>query len=148
LKQQISSHIEGFSIFNIPEGRHQNIIEEFYSVQKRPENDDLKEKVIYVNSNLLEFNKFLEKQGKHKSDRLDAERQALLEPDRTTTAIKTLTEMGFNVQVVSNNEINFLFKDAVIKYFPYSGWASGKSIKDGRGFQTLLNQLKSVNDII
>jgi hypothetical protein len=141
LKTQIYTHLKAFKIFDIPEGRHQAIVEEFYVVQKNRDSDEFDDKLRYVNDNLLLFNKFLEKQGKLKSDRIDAERQAQLEPERTKTAIKTLTEMGFKVKVVSNTEINFTYKGEKIKYFPYSGWASGKSIKDGRGFKNLVAQL-------
>jgi len=38
--------------------------------------------------------------------------------------------------------LEFMFKGAKVKYFPFTGWASGKSIKDGRGFKNLINQLK------
>jgi hypothetical protein len=109
---------------------------------KQPDKDEFEQKLRYTAGHLHDFNTFLERQGKYKSDRLDAERQAALEPERTKTAIKSLAELGFRAQIVSNTEINFLYKGATIKYFPYSGWASGKTIKDGRGLKNLLNQLE------
>ena len=141
LRDQIFSHLKAFHIFDIPEGRHQAIVEEFYVVNKNKDGDDLAAKLVFVNDNLLMFNKFLKRQGKVKSTRLDVERQAKLEPERTKLAIKTLTEMGFKVKVESNTEISFIYQGEKIKYFPYSGWASGKTIKDGRGLNTLVAQL-------
>lgn len=38
--------------------------------------------------------------------------------------------------------IEFEYKGHSIKYFPYSGWATGKTIKDGRGLNNLIKQLK------
>lgn len=38
--------------------------------------------------------------------------------------------------------IEFEYKGHIVKYFPYSGWATGKTIKDGRGLMNLINQLK------
>lgn len=141
LEKQLGSHISGFKIFDLPAGRHKHIIEEFYVVQKNRDVDDYPSKLIYINEHLHEFNAFLKTQGSYKSDRLDAERQANLEPERMKIALKALIELGFRPEVVNNTELNFIYKDALIKYFPYSGWASGKSIKDGRGLKNLLEQL-------
>ena len=38
--------------------------------------------------------------------------------------------------------IEFEYKGHIVKYFPYSGWATGKTITDGRGLMNLSNQLK------
>jgi hypothetical protein len=35
-----------------------------------------------------------------------------------------------------------MFKNELVKFFPYSGWHTGKSIVDGRGIKKLLAQLK------
>ena len=35
-----------------------------------------------------------------------------------------------------------MFDNEKVKFFPYSGWHTGKSIKDGRGIENLLKQLK------
>jgi hypothetical protein len=141
LEKQLGSHISGFNIFDLPAGRHKNIIEEFYVVQKNKDADDYAAKLNYVNEHLHDFNTFLETQGRYKSERLDAERQAQLEPERMKAALKALSDLGFRPEVVNNTEVNFSYKDAIIKYYPYSGWASGKTIKDGRGLKNLLEQL-------
>lgn len=36
----------------------------------------------------------------------------------------------------------FYFKGAKITFWPYTGWASGKTIEDGRGIRNLLSQIK------
>ena len=79
------------------------------------------------------------------SGRLDLEREARLQPKRMTKAIKEISKLGYEVKRVSETELNFVtdtINGKTVKYFPYSGWATGPSIKDGRGLQKLLRQLK------
>ena len=73
--------------------------------------------------------------------RLNQERQQRLEPSRMETALKELRSMDY---VCESNAlfISFLHKGHTVKYYPYSGWATGKTIKDGRGLKPLLDQLK------
>lgn len=73
--------------------------------------------------------------------RLDTERQKEVEPERMEYCENVLSEMGFSLSVF-NNRIDFIYKDEKVMFYPYSGWHTGKSIKDGRGLQNLLNQLK------
>ena len=73
--------------------------------------------------------------------RLDIERQIFLEPKRIKYAVDNLSAKGFDVYFESLNEVRFKYKGFEICYFPYSGWHTGKTIKDGRGFSKLLNQL-------
>lgn len=35
-----------------------------------------------------------------------------------------------------------MFKGNAVFFYPYSGWATGKNIQDGRGLQNLINQIK------
>jgi len=75
--------------------------------------------------------------------RLDLERQEKLEPERLEYASEKLHELGFLDLVFPDEKcIQFVFKGQTVTFFPYSGWHTGKSIKDGRGLQRLLNQLK------
>lgn len=75
--------------------------------------------------------------------RLDIERQKRLEPLRFKLALAKLEDLScVTVLNTTDTTINFLYKDHNVNYHPYSGWASGKSIKDGRGLNNLLNQLK------
>lgn len=73
--------------------------------------------------------------------RLNKERQAELEPKRIETAIEKLAEKNIIATCVDDRHIEFEWKGAIIKYFPYSGWATGKTIQDGRGLHNLLKQL-------
>lgn len=73
--------------------------------------------------------------------RLDQERQQELEPERIQHAVKKIAALGYEVKADST-KCWFTFKGHQIIFFPYSGWASGKTIKDGRGLQNLLKQLQ------
>lgn len=77
--------------------------------------------------------------------RLDKDRQARLEPRRLNKAVAEITKLGFSVVVKDGNKALFLFKEQVVTYFVYSGWATGKTITDGRGLDNLLKQLKDEN---
>lgn len=76
------------------------------------------------------------------SNRLDQERQAKLEPQRMQSCKARLTALGFTVVENGHTELQFEFKGSLVKFWPYSGWHSGKTIKDGRGFNNLLEQLR------
>lgn len=74
--------------------------------------------------------------------RLNIERQKELEPKRLNDTKKIIEDLGFEVDVISPISFNFKYKGETVYFYPYSGWHSGKSIKDGRGFKKLLNQIK------
>lgn len=74
--------------------------------------------------------------------RLDIDRQKELEPERMEYALKQLHSKGIMSITILDNSIEFLFNGEKVKFFPYSGWHTGKSIKDGRGIQNLLKQIK------
>jgi hypothetical protein len=74
--------------------------------------------------------------------RLNTKRQAELEPKRMDTAIEKLAELNVSATRISDTEVEFEWKGNMIKFWPYSGWHTGKGIKDGRGLQNLLKQLK------
>lgn len=65
--------------------------------------------------------------------RLNTERQNKLEPIRMRTAINEIQRLGLTTLNCTDKMIEFEYKGHSIKYFPYSGWATGKTIKDGRG---------------
>ncbi len=74
--------------------------------------------------------------------RLNIERQGKLEPLRLSVAKKEIMSLGCEIIFECDTRIEFMFNDKLVKYYPYSGWATGASIKDGRGLQNLLKQLK------
>jgi hypothetical protein len=80
------------------------------------------------------------------SSRLDQEREALLQPKRLKDCKETLEKMGFVVNQFGATELRFVFNGSLVKFWPYSGWHSGKSIKDGRGFSNLLRQLRKAEE--
>lgn len=75
------------------------------------------------------------------SRRLDQEREKRLTPTRTETALTELRSRGYEPRQLGDDALVFTHNGHQITYFPYSGWASGKGIKDGRGLRTLLKQL-------
>jgi len=74
--------------------------------------------------------------------RLDKDRQHKLEGKRIEYAKKCLLKKGIHIHYFDNTKIQFHWKDSVVTLYPYSGWHTGKTIKDGRGLENLLNQLK------
>jgi len=77
------------------------------------------------------------------SNRLNQQREKELQPKRIELALKKLSALGYTANEVDDTKIKFLHKGQAVVFFPYSGWHSGKSIKDGRGLENLLKQLKS-----
>ena len=75
--------------------------------------------------------------------RLNIDRQKKLEPTRLQKAIDEIENRGFQVYGISHDSIRFMYLESEVIYFPYSGWATGKTIKDGRGLNTLLNQINN-----
>ena len=76
--------------------------------------------------------------------RLDRDRQNKLEPVRLDAALTKIKAAGLEIIRVDDKKVVFEFKGAEIQYFAYSGWATGKTIKDGRGLNKLLNQLNKI----
>lgn len=75
------------------------------------------------------------------SNRLDQEREAKLEPKRMQFAIDELTKLGYTPTYIDKKRIEFGYMDAKVTLFPYSGWFTGKTIKDGKGLENLLKQI-------
>ncbi len=76
------------------------------------------------------------------SNRLDQEREAQLQPLRMQSCKEKLEAMGYVVQTFGDDRLEFTYKGNVIRLWPYSGWHTGRGIKDGRGFNKLLKQLE------
>lgn len=75
------------------------------------------------------------------SNRLNQEREALLQPKRVSSCKAEIERLGLKILYVCDTRIDFVFKGNKVQFWPYSGWHSGKSIKDGRGFENLLRQI-------
>lgn len=78
------------------------------------------------------------------SNRLNQDREASLQTKRIAFAIDAIGKLGLTILSSDNTKVVFEFKGERITFFPYSGWASGKSIKDGRGWAPLFEQLKTI----
>lgn len=77
------------------------------------------------------------------SNRINKEREVELTPIRVQTAVSELRKLNIKGIDIRATIVKFEWKGSKITYYPYSGWASGKTITDGRGLQNLLKQLKS-----
>jgi hypothetical protein len=75
------------------------------------------------------------------SGRLDKEREAEIQPARMASCKDALEKLGFTVQVQSDDRLQFEYQGAPVMLYPYSGWFTGKTVKDGRGFRNLIKQL-------
>ena len=65
------------------------------------------------------------------------------EKDRPVYATNKITELGYACKWVEQSKcLQFDFKGSLVRFFPYTGWFSGKTIKDGRGLNNLLKQMK------
>jgi len=72
--------------------------------------------------------------------RLDIKRQLKIEPKRIQYAKNKIEALGYEVKIVGKCLI-FDFCWEQIVFYPYSGWATGKTINDGRGLNKLLDQI-------
>lgn len=76
------------------------------------------------------------------SNRQNQEREARLQPKRMETAIAAIEQLGLPITFKDETTLRFTYNGSTVSYYPYSGWHSGKSIRDGRGLDNLLKQLK------
>lgn len=73
--------------------------------------------------------------------RLNIDRQQKIEPQRMAHAKTHLQAMGYEIVKETATTLQFKFKGNTVTYYAYSGWATGKSIRDGRGWQHLYEQI-------
>lgn len=73
------------------------------------------------------------------------ERQEQLEPGRIIYAKKMLKEIGYIAEQVNERAIKFNYNGEPVVLYPYSGWFTGKTVKDGRGIYNLLRQITKWN---
>jgi len=64
-----------------------------------------------------------------------------LQPSRLEYAKNKIVSKGYDVSVIDDNKIEFEFNGNKIIHFAYTGWHTGKGIKDGRGINNLLKQI-------
>lgn len=76
------------------------------------------------------------------SKRLDQEKENKLTPIRYQYAKEKIREYGYIIAAWDGVQIRFIYKGETVILWPYTGWHSGKTIKDGRGIENLLKQIK------
>lgn len=64
-----------------------------------------------------------------------------IQKEKLFEAQEKLLGIGIDLTYESDSEVRFIHKGSVVSYFTYSGWFSGKSVKDGRGLNNLIKQL-------
>ena len=75
------------------------------------------------------------------SKRLNQEREQKLQPERIKSAKAEIERLGFVIEYEDETTLKFNYLGNMITLFPYSGWFSGKGVKDGRGLKNLLGQI-------
>ncbi len=75
--------------------------------------------------------------------RLDKDKQASKEPKRIEFAKSEIEKLGYTITKETATSLSFIFNGSTVTIFPYSGWHTGKTIKDGRGIDKLLKQIRS-----
>ncbi len=75
------------------------------------------------------------------SNRLDQDREKELQPKKMEYTIKEIEKLGYTITQKDNTKIRFGYMGEYVTLYPYSGWHTGKSIKDGRGIEKLLKQI-------
>lgn len=75
------------------------------------------------------------------SKRLNQDREKELQPQRMVYAATKIGELGLTIIYEDETTLKFIYKDEEITIWPYSGWFSGKGVKQGRGIENLLKQL-------
>lgn len=75
--------------------------------------------------------------------RLDKENVKQKEPIRFNYALDEFKKKGVKIIFINDKRIDIEYKNHTIQFFPFTGWHTGKSIKDGRGIKNLLKQLNN-----
>ena len=70
------------------------------------------------------------------------ERRQHKESGRISYAKSKLEEMGIvYIYNESIKALEFIYKGCIIRFYPYTGWATGRTIQDCRGLGNLLKQI-------
>ena len=75
------------------------------------------------------------------SKRINQEREKQLQPKRIKEAKDKISRLGFVINFEDDTTIKFQYLGNIITFYPYSGWFSGKGVRDGRGLQNLISQI-------
>jgi hypothetical protein len=64
-----------------------------------------------------------------------------IESERIKYSAKQIENSGFEIWDITDKKIEFFFKGSLITFYPFTGWYTGKTINDGRGFKNLIKQI-------
>ena len=71
------------------------------------------------------------------------ERRLKKEPYRVKYAIDKLRKLGYDAHYREDQKcLEFIHRGGIVRFYPYTGWHTGKAIREGRGINKLLKQLK------
>lgn len=73
---------------------------------------------------------------------LRKDRRDQRQPSRMMFAIEEIKRLGYDVTVVGDTTIMFDFRGEKVRFYPYTGWFTGKTVNDGRGIAKLIKQIK------
>lgn len=65
-----------------------------------------------------------------------------IEYKRMQIALCEIFDAGYEPEQMDDHEIQFEFKGSTVRFYPFSGWATGKTIRDGRGIKKLIEQIR------
>jgi hypothetical protein len=65
-----------------------------------------------------------------------------IQSDRMKYAKEQITALGYEIIFEDRTKLQFEFNGKKVNLFPYTGWHTGPTIKDGRGIENLLKQIK------
>lgn len=76
-------------------------------------------------------------------DSKDAQKKEI-ETERIIYAGKAISKSGYPCEYKNDSKcLIFQYKGETVRFYPYTGWHTGKTIKDGRGLKNLLKQIKA-----
>ena len=62
--------------------------------------------------------------------------------EKRARAVHCIEDLGYDVTVRKNGSIEFLYKGYVVIHWLKKEWSTGVSIRDCRGFKSLIKQIK------
>ena len=75
-----------------------------------------------------------------KSNSWKAKRSELI-TERMTHAKRKIGQAGYAYLCPDDLTITFRYNCETVRFYPFTGWFTGKTVRDGRGLQNLLKQI-------
>ncbi len=68
-------------------------------------------------------------------------RKLQLQPERMDYAKCSIDDAGYEITFECSTRLEFIFHGSKVMFYPYTGWATGATIQDGRGIDKLITQI-------